>query len=68
MKIVITQDASKSKVFSDSGKDITNELHISQIEVIAKANELSLVRLTCYIESAEIELPKKQVILEKANP
>lgn len=65
MKIFLKESVHASKVLSDDGTDITDELHVSRIEVVADPKEhdgLVMVRLTC-LAQVELDIRDEKVEL-----
>lgn len=64
MRIVLGQYADKTKIFTDDGVDITDQLRCTGIYINAMAGQLTEVTLTCYAteiiaESGEVNLDVK---------
>lgn len=55
MKIVMGKTGDSARVYTDDGVDITVDLCIAKLEIIASPGELTIANFTCYPESVIID-------------
>lgn len=62
MKIICSGDANNTKILTDSGEDITQQMGITDMSIHLSANGMPSVKMTCCLFNIDFEVAQENAL------